>query len=259
MDRVFGCKPDVHDHRDFPYSACAPVDQSKPLPPKVDLRPLMSPVEDQKNVGSCVANASVGAMEYLQLQALKKRWMCFNKYRDLSRLYAYFNSRLLDGTIYEDAGTTLRSMMKGLSQYGVCSEAVWAYDVTKWSTRPTPAAYAEGKKHTVHEYYRVNSQRDLQNALANGLPVVFGAMLYSGFSETPSTGIVKMPDTAKESPLGGHAMLVVGYDLEAKQYIVRNSWGTGWADKGYCYIPFEFFGDLQSSCVWDAWVIKLWD
>ena len=40
-----------------------------------------------------------------------------------------------------------------------------------------------------------------------------------------------MPSTAR----GGHAICIVGY-LTSGRFIVRNSWGTGWGDKGFGYV-----------------------
>jgi C1A family cysteine protease len=56
-----------------------------------------------------------------------------------------------------------------------------------------------------------------------------------------------------EDTIGGHAILCVGYDEIKQHYIVRNSWGTSWGDKGYCYFPMQYMEnpDLCSD-MWTA-------
>jgi len=55
-----------------------------------------------------------------------------------------------------------------------------------------------------------------------------------------------------EVPLGGHAVLVVGYDMNEKRFIVRNSWGSGWGKNGYFTLPFEYVDKMGN----DFWTIK---
>ena len=63
------------------------------LPAKVDLRTLMSNVENQGQLNSCVANAVAGAYEYLA-----KRHLGDDSY-DVSRLFVYYNARAKSGTL----------------------------------------------------------------------------------------------------------------------------------------------------------------
>jgi C1A family cysteine protease len=77
-------------------------------------------------------------------------------------------------------------------------------------------------------------------ALAQGLPIVFGTFVPSEFYDIANkTGT--MPDTAEagQNPGGGHAMLLVGYDLATRTWLVRNSWGEEFAERGYFRIPFN--------------------
>jgi C1A family cysteine protease len=58
--------------------------------------------------------------------------------------------------------------------------------------------------------------------------------------EVAANGELPLP-TKGEDIVGGHAVVCVGYDDAKQAFIVRNSWGTGWGDKGYFYMPYEFF------------------
>ena len=63
-----GWIPDFPDHRDFLYAAVRPVGVR--LPKSVDLRPGMSAVENQGQLGSCTANALAGALEFLEIKSV---------------------------------------------------------------------------------------------------------------------------------------------------------------------------------------------
>jgi C1A family cysteine protease len=64
-----------------------------------------------------------------------------------------------------------------------------------------------------------------------------------------------MPDIESENMLGGHAVTVVGYNDLDQTFIVRNSWGSDWGDKGCFYIPYKYL--LDPSLTSDAWSIDI--
>ncbi|VBB05746.1 cysteine peptidase histidine active site [Lucifera butyrica] len=245
IQRVYKLKPDSPDLRDYLYVAKTYKD-AKDLPSMVDLRAQCSPVVDQGELGSCTANAiASGLREYLLLKA-KQVWVA------LSRLFLYYEERLLEGTVEEDSGATIRDGMKVLKTIGVCPETDYPYDIAKFTDPPTEQALEDAKQYTISEYHRVTSLTKLKTALAEEQPVVIGFYVYSSFEsdEVAATGIVPMPNTWKEELLGGHAVLVVGYDDAKEWAIVRNSWGENWGDKGYFYLPYKYW---SSGLVTDMW------
>ncbi len=239
---IGGCIRSLEDKRDFRI-LCG----ISRLPKSVDLRSLCSPVENQRHLNSCTANACVGAMEMLE----KKQNI---KQLDLSRLYVYYNTRLLDNSINKDAGAYMGSAMKAIRQNGACLESMWPYDPSKVFNKPTQKCYSDGARRQSVEYARVNQGYSVRTALAEGFPVVFGMMLTESFNHVAGkTGIAPMPKK-NAALLGGHAMLIVGYDINKKMYLVRNSWGKRWGKKGYCYIPFAMIDNPKMS--WDFWVVR---
>lgn len=90
------------------------------------------------------------------------------------------------------------------------------------------------------------------------MPVVIGMQIYESFQspDAAETGKIPAPKKARERVLGGHAMLAVGYVDRGKSghMIVRNSWGIGWGDHGYCYKPYKMFQD--PDCRLDMWTGK---
>src|SRR5260370_31612564 len=116
----YGWLPDLPDHRDLFYSAVAPRLVSPPA--KVDLRKRCSPVENQGQLGSCTANALVGALEFLELKDSAK-------FVDLSRLFVYYNERAIEGTVKQDSGAFIPAGIKCLAKQGGCPENEWPYKV----------------------------------------------------------------------------------------------------------------------------------
>jgi C1A family cysteine protease len=74
-------------------------------------------------------------------------------------------------------------------------------------------------------------------------------------SSVIKTGRVPMPDLKKEKPQGGHAMNIIGYDDEKQIFICANSWGVGWGDKGFCYMPYAYI--LNTSLASDLCFIRM--
>lgn len=227
----YGWKKDIPDPRDYLYRDTK-VDIT--IPDKVDLRPACSSVEEQGQLSSCTANALAGNLEFLEI---KDKQFFFH----ISRLFIYFNERWIEGDTSEDNGAQLRDGIKSLVKWGYCSEARVPYDITKFTRKPSCIAYAEAKKHKIASYLSIRSMDEMRHCLADGYPFVFGFDVYESFEsdEVAQTGIVPMPKDG-EQLLGGHAVCAVGYDQTKELFIVRNSWGADWGDKGYFYLPFEF-------------------
>ncbi len=95
----FGWVPDVPDHRDHLYAA--PVEWLAKLPLKVDLRTKCPAVYDQGQLGSCTANAIAAAIEFDQMKEKIKYFMP-------SRLFIYYNERVMEGTVNSDSGADPR-------------------------------------------------------------------------------------------------------------------------------------------------------
>jgi len=239
----YGWKPSIPDQRDLLY---APTNIK--LPESVDLRSLCPPVYNQGQLGSCTANAVAGALDF-------ERHKQDESFIGPSRLFIYYNERMDDGTVKSDAGATIRESVKAVSKYGACPEVEWPYQIKNFTEKPAPPCYTDAIKYEVLIYHRVSAQ-DIKEVLATGRPVVIGISVYESF-ESPtvaSTGLVPMPKP-NEQLMGGHAVLVVGYEQD--KYIVRNSWGDQWGDKGYFYLPQEYLSNpFLASDFWTLMEVK---
>jgi C1A family cysteine protease len=247
----YGWKKDHLDHRDLIARVAAPPTG---LPPSVDLRTtgFVPPVYDQLQLGSCTANAIAAAVDFER----KKQGEAF---LTPSRLFIYYNERVIEDTVDQDAGAEIRDGIKSVASQGVCAESEWPYtdQGTQFTVKPTGQCYIDALSFEALKYISVNQvEADIKGVLASGSPVVFGFSVFSEFESdaVAKTGLVPMP-SATEAPLGGHAVLCVGYDDASQLFLVRNSWNTTWGQSGYFQLPYAYL--LDANLASDLWVIQL--
>lgn len=264
MNHRYNWRPDKPDLRDKKFADLKERELLK-ASAKVDLRPKCSPIVNQLQIGSCTGNAVAGGLEYLQNLEIRdnvplteaKQVFTKGKFEAISRLFVYYNERILEGTTGEDAGAEIRDGMKAISKWGICRESVWQYLDSQALARPTDAAYAEAIKHKCLSYYRINDGdvAAMKRCLTHGYPFVFGFTVYDSFEsdQVASTGMVPMPSQT-EDVLGGHAVLAVGYDDALQCFIVRNSWGLDWGVQGYFFMPYAYLQSTDLSS--DFWTMR---
>ncbi len=244
----YGWIRDLPDHRDLHYSATLAA--TGKLPTAVDLRDHCPPVYDQGELGSCTANAIAGALEFDELHfGARTSWVP-------SRLFIYYNERAVEGTVKSDSGAQIRDGIKVVVRDGVCSEAEWPYEVTKYATKPTAACYRDAAKERVKSYMSLTqSLLQLKACLAEGFPFVFGFSVFESMESdlVKKDGMIPMPQP-NDGLLGGHAVACVGYDDRHHYFIIRNSWGVEWGDGGYGYLPYAYM--LDSGLTADFWTLR---
>lgn len=207
------------------------------LPASVDLRTTgkVSPIYDQGSLGSCTA--------FAMGKGLRETVTNLNggEAKSLSALYLYYKERERMGTVDEDSGSLMIDGMEVLKANGNCLDATMPYDISKFREKPSAAAEAEAEAAKIDGFTLLNGLDQLKEQLAKGNPAVFGYMVYKSFMSpiVATTGKMPMPKP-NEQLLGGHAILVVGYDDAQQVLIIKNSWGKGWGDKGYFYMPYAY-------------------
>lgn len=233
------------DLRDFVFgSTCSTSSITK-----VDLRSQFKDPYHQLSVGSCTANAIAAVYQYT---ANKQYGIDFMP----SRLGLYYDERKIEGTTLKDCGAFIRDGMKVCIKQGLYPEFLWPYDVKNVFIHPPKSCYIEASKHQTLIYEKVPQKlSSICSALNSGLPIVFGFQVYESMmsSKVAATGVLKMPKPTEEC-LGGHAVVIVGYDIDTKTFIIRNSWGTAWGKKGYFTIPFDYV--LDSGLASDFWLMR---
>ena len=256
--RALGWRPQLVDHRDAAFMYAAPRTAIINPASYVDLRKtgFLAPPYDQGQLGSCTANAIAGAIQFE-----RKRQALPDADRIPSRLFIYWNERDMEGTVASDAGAQIRDGIKAVAQQGICFEDAdnpgllsWPYDITKFTQKPHPGCYQAALKDKVVQYQPVAIDiQQIRGCLHEGFPVVFGFTCYPELDseEVASTGRLPMPEP-DEAPIGGHAILGIGYDDKDRNILIRNSWGD-WGLKGNFLMPYEYFLRFAS----DAWTVRL--
>jgi C1A family cysteine protease len=235
------------------------------LPAAVDLRPWCPPVEDQGMLGSCTAHAGVGIIEYYERKA-------FGRHTDASRLFLYKVTRNLMKA-KGDTGAYLRTTIGAMVLFGVPPEEYWPYtDGEKtFDAEPNAFTYAFASNFQAIKYFRHDPPKTepgkllnkLKTYLAKGHPAMFGFTVYNSIEQADKTGRIPYP-SPKEKIEGGHAVVAIGYDDRMKiknkhnkaettgALLIRNSWGTGWGEDGYGWLPYEY---IRKGLAEDFWTI----
>ena len=221
------------------------------IPSSVDLRGWCPPIENQGALGSCTANAGIALVEYYERRA-------FGRHIDASRLFLYKATRnLLHWT--GDTGAFLRTTMAAMVLFGVPPKDYWPYVIEDFDKEPSSFCYAFAQSYQTMQYFRLDPPdtssdsllRQIKTLLAAGLPSMFGFTVFSSIEQAGNDGKIPYPCPG-ERILGGHAVVTVGFDDETKiknttcgaettgALLIRNSWGTGWGEKGYGWLPYQF-------------------
>jgi len=236
----------IYNHKHKPPSHTFSLLQAStiPLPSSVDLRPKCPPVYDQGNLGSCTGNALGFLMNFDDMKLTP------------SRLFIYYNERVIEHSVPTDVGASLTDGIQTLLTNGVCQEVEWPYVISQFAVKPSQQCYTNALQHKALEVFQVQPNLiSMKNCLAQGLPFCCGIQIFSSFEnpQATRTGIVSLPNS-RDRCLGGHAVACVGYNDAKQIFIMRNSWGAGWGDKGYFTIPYSYLTNPKLAC--DMWAIS---
>ena len=140
-------------------------------------------------------------------------------------------------------GTTLRAAMEVLLKIGIPTEDYWKGKTDKF--------------YKIERYERLLKYQlqDMKTSLVINGPFVAGFLMSESWNvgEAQRNGTIPMP-AKKQTQTKAHAVCVVGYDDSRSHWIFRNSWGKGWGDKGYGYLPYEYI-EKYGQDVWAAYDI----
>ncbi len=257
--RGLGWLPDREDRRDYTLSH----PNVSPLPPvrvesKFDLRGWDTPVMDQGGLGSCTANAACGLLQFLANYNS-------GKYTPLSRLYVYKATRYIMGVQRGDTGASLRDTMMSLVLLGAPPETYWNYNITRYDDDPPWYVVAMADNYEGTRYIRLDPNGaspdkvldNIRLCICSRLPVIFGTLVWPQIFTVGEGGDIPAPDPAAQ-PVGGHALMIVGYDdnrgcigTERRgAFLIRNSWGASWGDHGYGWLPYSYLYDGYAQDFW---------
>lgn len=253
--RKFCWLPDPPKAKDF--NAALKIKRAPALPLHVSLRNLIISILNQGGLGSCVTNAIAQAWRAALIRAgIADPFLA-------SRLFLYYFARAISGSTQRDAGTYIRAGFDVIRKLGAPKEEVWPYsdDLNTFRTMPPSiAVWAAHDQCASVGYYRITEEgadriNVIQQALAAGYLVVFGTQVSNRFQawrkEYPPLTI----PGGTEAILGGHALLIVGYDASGPEIVfeILNSWGPEYGDKGYTQFAAEYIAWEGSQ---DFWIVE---
>lgn len=223
----------------------------------VDFRSKVPYIKDQGQAGSCTGHAGTEFTELLyrlQPSQLAKK-VDVNTLR-FSPLFLYGQERMMEGTFAQDAGADSRTIFKVLTQRGACLESQDPYVDKNIFFQPTVDQLLEASMYKIGAYHRILDVDTAKTVLQSGYTFTAGIPLFTQFEgdEAATTGMIAMPSG---SSIGGHELHFVGCDDskvvldKTGAFIVQNSWSASWGEKGFCYIPYDYFGAVAEQ--WDMW------
>lgn len=246
IKRFYGWKPDSEEARAAAPKLAIHPRELMALPNEIDLREYFPDAYNQLSLGSCTANGTAAGIQYDQkVQGLDPVMP--------SRLFDYYNSRLIEGTVNQDAGASISDAVKAIAMYGWCPEnlvgldstqACYPYVIERFSQKPPQECYATAVANKITDYARVQQDLNhLQATLAAKHPIIFGFTVFPSFEsqQVAKSGIMPMPTWADQQrgSVGGHCVVAVGYSNTQHAFLCRNSWGK-WGLNGYFWMPYSY-------------------
>jgi C1A family cysteine protease len=192
----------------------------------------------------------------------------FGSHLDASRLFVYKTTRKLLGWT-GDTGAYMRTTMQAMALFGAPAERYYPYDVSKFDNEPTAYHYALAQNYQSLSYYRLDSVKldkkellvRLKCFLSAGLPFMFGFSVYN-FGNAEGEFPYPKPGDRR---YGGHAIVAVGFDdnriIDGQNgaFLIRNSWGTRWGNKGYGWLPYAYILNGLSADFWSLFRMEYLD
>lgn len=221
----------------------APV--TKDNPPTYSLASKIKKVYNQGSTSSCTANALCQAFNIMNVE---------DPSFDPSRLYIYARERQMEdmmiGKIFiTDDGADEADALFWASTVGICPESSWPFIPSKVNDLPPISCDKEACSHRIHNVLSVPQTLDgIRTTISSGHPVLAAIALQSYFfsASAMTSGNIPMPSTI-DLNLGGHEVLIVGYDDTTSSFLVVNSWGDNWGcqppganSRGYFWLPYDF-------------------
>ena len=248
MNKVLNVKKSERDERDYILEILVGVNNLNKSSSICDYRNDLLEVRDQGSQGTCYAQSAACMKEWQE-----KKDYGLNEYLSPQFFYNnrnYWNDDKQDGNdINEDNGMTGRDVMRILKDIGICKESEYPYFKIEKASEIPIEIYNSASKNKISSYARIYSIDGLKHSLKYNGPCLITVPVFNYGNEM-------WVQNNDEEMMGGHAMTVVGYNDIEKHFIIRNSWGSNWNDKGYCYYKYNDWGlhwelwttiDLQSS------------
>ena len=238
VKRILNCVPSHHQEKDWRFEHALAAHKGKlarAIPNAKDLREPWWKIGDQGSTGSCVGWASADAVLRWHFVKAKK----IDPATSLSVRFQWMASKEIDEfvstatTFLEDAGTSIKAALDIARKFGAVEDSVLPFNgsLSKLDER---VFYARAARLKIASYYNLMGSNKLHNFrqwIATQGPIIATLNCDRSWYDIARNG--KLEQYGKASPEDGYAISIVGYTKD--YFIVRNSWGTQWGDKGFAY------------------------
>ncbi|UCH95466.1 MAG: C1 family peptidase [Candidatus Aminicenantes bacterium] len=242
---------DPPDYRDWNVETAHPsvtsISAREILPPRIDYSDETPEVGDQGDYGSCVGWAAVRGL---------REWMYQKKSGNkvsLSIRFVWMAAKETDhfeiNSFVANAGTSLKTAFKVLKKYGVPEAGYYKDDqelIFFRSLKEKRDFFYNASKFRIYNYYMLTTNEMRKFHLAKIGPFVVTVPIDETWQSVGADGII--PDEGEDPTIGGHALLVVGYDDDRQLFRFKNSWGKAWGDKGFGYFSYKY----AEKTMWSA-------
>lgn len=259
--------PNVEDYsiediaKELPKPLLNSINKAEVAPKDSDNRKYCSPLVDQGEQGSCVGQSLGSTLESLQKFA-------FGKYVKMSRAYIYWNARQMMGNQYTtiDSGAMNRLGIKSVVKRGCVEDKDMPYNEKDFKLAPNAIQLTDAMDYQALKYARLDSEPTYNTALVEKMKLFLaqGFNIFTGFTVynyiyqlTRKNSVLKYPSKTDKS-IGGHAVMLCGHSNDINTnvgqgaFLVQNSWGNDHGDRGYFWIPYEYF---SKGVAVDSWII----
>lgn len=257
MAGAYGWIPQRPDHRDRSFNLEQRILKTSQVPAKVAPLTVAIPAYNQGQLGSCTGNGIARVLEYGEFRQVEGAITP-------SRLFIYYNERVIEGTVSTDSGAQIRDGIKVVATQGAPPESLWPYSDANpgpFTRKPPAAVYEAAEQHEAIQYQAVTfgAGAPFRTAIAAGLPIVFGFSVPQSFEDgswNPATEVLPLPGPSEQF-IGGHCVVADGYDFSCSDFPepfwwCANSWGSDWGVNGWFRMAHSYFTSLAS----DFWVIQ---
>jgi C1A family cysteine protease len=248
--QVLNLKPSIKDKRNYKHKNVSLM--ALTLPPRVSWRSEFPIVYNQGSLGTCYAHLGVEMLEHRRVRLGLPRFR-------LSRMFLSYVIRMIEANgkpnhpeMYTDNGASILDTAKGMQKYGTVLEEIYPYqDSTSYfkqiprrqNSNLTPEQDFNlmldfAKFNSAYEYLFVNTVQEAKDALNKGYVVGIGTDVYNNFYNLKN-GIYN-GQVNNDNYVGGHAIVLVGYDDEKQAFEFLNSWNIDYGEQGFGWISYNY-------------------
>lgn len=265
-NKILNIKQSIKDKRNFRHSDKSLM--SVFLPSKISYRNDFVEIYDQGNLGTCYAFGINTMMEHRRIVLGLPRFV-------FSKMFSSYVIRIVESNSYQDEsemindnGATLLNTARGMKIFGTILDVLYPYknSVSYFQQIPRCDRYPKlniesnfnvllstAKLNSIKEYVFLNSISEVKDALNKGFVVGLGIDIYNNFYSLGSK--IYSGRISNESLLGGHFIVITGYDDATSTFEFINSWGDDWGDNGFGLMSYDFVNNMINK--YDAFRVVL--